>query len=60
MSEVVNNLSSTINHQPEGLHIRVKPLEPMTSGSLDWLESASHQTALEITGDLGHLFLIAR
>ena len=60
MDEVVNNLSATINRQPEGLHVRARPLEPMATGGLDWSKSAPRSAALQIAGDLGHLLLFAR
>lgn len=60
MSEVVNNLSATINQQPEGCHVRVKELEPMAPGSLHWTRIASLASGLELAGNLGHLYLFAR
>lgn len=60
MAEVANNLSTTINQQPGGMHVRVKALEPMTADSLDWLKSPAQKTTLELAGGLGRLFLLAR
>jgi hypothetical protein len=60
MAEVANNLSATINQQPDGLHVRVKPLEPMTPGGLDWLKTPAQKATLELANGLGHLFLFAR
>ncbi|HEY0469910.1 MAG TPA: hypothetical protein VGC79_37245, partial [Polyangiaceae bacterium] len=36
MDEVANNLSATINQQSEGLHVRVRSLEPFSLDVLDW------------------------
>lgn len=60
MAEVANILSATFNQQPDALHVRVRPLEPMTPGSLDWTNAPALAVAFELAGDLGHLFLFAR
>jgi hypothetical protein len=59
MAEVANNLSATINQQPEAVHVRVGPLEQMSNGNLDWAKKPSEALALELAG-MGHLFLFAR
>ena len=41
MSEVANNLCETINQHAGGLQVRVKPIEPLAPGSLDWAEKAA-------------------
>jgi hypothetical protein len=60
MAEVANNLSGTFNEIAGGVHVRVRPLEPMTPGSLDWTKSAARASALELSSDLGKLYLFAR
>jgi hypothetical protein len=59
MAEVANNLSATINQQPEAVHVRVGPLEQMSNGNLDWAKKPSDALTLELAG-IGHLFLFAR
>ena len=59
MAEVANNLSATINQQPEATHVRVGPLEQMSNGNLDWAKKPADALALELAG-MGHLFLFAR
>ena len=59
MAEVANNLSATINQQPEAIHVRVGPLEQMSNGNLDWAKRPSEALALELEG-MGHLYLFAR
>ncbi|HEY5374014.1 MAG TPA: hypothetical protein VIK01_10015, partial [Polyangiaceae bacterium] len=59
MAEVANNLSATINQQPEAIHVRVGPLEQMSNGNLDWAKKPSEALTLELAG-MGHLFLFAR
>jgi len=49
-----------LNQQPETLHVRVKALEPMTAGSLDWVKKAPLALGLELAGGMGQLFLFAR
>ena len=60
MEEVANNLSATINQQDPSVHVRVRPLEPMTPDSLEWTRSSVRSIAFEVAGDLGHLFLYSR
>jgi hypothetical protein len=60
MAEVMNNLSATINHVPDGLHVRVRALEPMADGNLDWTKTAVQALDLELDDGMGHLFLFAR
>ena len=59
MEEVANSLSATINQQPHGLHVRVRPLEPVTPGALDWTKSATLATSFELADGFGHLFIFA-
>jgi hypothetical protein len=60
MSEVANNLSATINKQPAGAHVRVRPLELLTDQALDWIQTPALALELEIEGDMGRLFLFVR
>ncbi len=60
MSEVSNNLSATINQLPDAARVRVKPIQPMTPGSLDWAKTGKHRLELEVTGGGGRLFLFSR
>jgi hypothetical protein len=62
MSEVANNLCETINQRAGGgLQVRVKPIEPLTPGSLDWAERAADRgLACELQDSAGQLFLFAR
>ena len=60
MSEVANNLSGTLNQEPGSVQVRVKPIEPLTPGLLDWAKSASQGLGLEVETDGGRLFLLAR
>jgi len=63
MSEVANNLCETINQQAGGggLQVRVKPIEPLLPGSLDWAAKASDRgLACELQDSAGLLFLFAR
>jgi hypothetical protein len=59
MSEVANNLCETIN-QSGRLQVRVKPIEPLAPGSLDWAENAGAGLELELSSGSGRLFLFAR
>jgi hypothetical protein len=59
MAEVANNLSATINQQPDAVHVRVGPLEQMNDGNLHWAKKPSDALALELAS-MGHLFLFAR
>jgi hypothetical protein len=60
MGEVANNLSATINKQPAGAHVRVRPLELFTEQALDWIQTPALALELEIEGDMGRLFLFVR
>ena len=60
MSEVANNLCETINQEPGNIQVRVKPIEPLASGLLDWAEKAAQGLELELSDGLGRLFLFAR
>ncbi|HYQ41807.1 MAG TPA: hypothetical protein VER11_07560, partial [Polyangiaceae bacterium] len=62
MSEVANNLCEAINQQPgSGVQVRVKPIEPLLPGSLDWAERAAERgLACELQDSAGCLFLFAR
>ena len=59
MSEVANNLCETIN-QSGRMQVRVKPIESLAAGSLDWAEKAGAGLELELSGAQGRLFLFAR
>jgi hypothetical protein len=59
MSEVSNNLSAAFNQLPGAIRLRVKPIEPMAEGSLDWTAKA-HKVQLEIAGGLGFMYFISR
>jgi hypothetical protein len=58
MSEVANNLCETIN-QSSRLKVRVKPIEPLAMGSLEWADKPGASLELELSGGLGRLFLFA-
>ena len=60
MSEVSNQLCETINQDAKGAHARVKPIEPLTPGLLDWTKKASNALELELADGAGRLFLFAR
>ncbi|MEI9940214.1 MAG: hypothetical protein WDO69_23600 [Pseudomonadota bacterium] len=61
MSEVANNLCETINQQPGGLRVRVKPIEPLLPASLDWVAKvADGGLQCELQDSAGLLFLFAR
>lgn len=62
MSEVANNLCETINQRAGGgLRVRVKPIEPLIPGALDWAERAADRgLACELQDSAGLLFLFAR
>ncbi len=60
MSEVANNLCETINQGARDMQVRVKPIEPLSPGLLDWAEKAGGGLALELRSGLGRLFLFAR
>ena len=59
MSEVSNNLCETINQEPGGCPVRVKPIEPLGPGMLSWVD-AGRGLELELTEGAGRLFLFAR
>jgi len=48
MSEVSNQLCETINQDATGRHARVKPIEPLVPGLLDWTQNASGALELEL------------
>jgi hypothetical protein len=60
MSEVSNQLCETINQDAKGAHARVKPIEPLVPGLLDWTKNASSALELELADGFGRLFLFAR
>ena len=60
MSEVANNLCETINQEPGGIQVRVKPIEKLAPGLLDWAEKAGQALELELSDGRGRLFLFAR
>jgi hypothetical protein len=60
MSEVSNQLCETINQDAKGAHARVKPIEPLVPGLLDWTKTASNALELELADGAGRLFLFAR
>ena len=60
MEEVANNLSATINQQPDAIHVRVRPLEAFDPETLDWANSAARVSELELADDGGRLFLLVR
>ena len=61
MSEVANNLCETINQQAGGLRVRVKPIEPLALGSLDWVvDAVDRGLECELQDSAGRLFLFAR
>jgi hypothetical protein len=61
MSEVANNLCETINQQPGSLRVRVKPIESLVPGSLDWVgKVAERGLCCELQAGAGLLFLFAR
>jgi hypothetical protein len=59
MSEVANNLCETIN-QGSHLRVRVKPIELLAPGSVEWADRAGAGLELELDAGLGRLFLFAR
>jgi hypothetical protein len=60
MSEVSNQLCETINQDAKGAHARVKPIELLVPGLLDWTKNASSALELELSDGTGRLFLFAR
>ena len=62
MSEVSNTLCEAINQQASGaLPVRVRPIEPLSPGSLDWATQANERgLACELQDSAGLLFFFAR
>jgi hypothetical protein len=60
MTEVLNQLCETINEEAGRAQVRVKPIEELTPGLLDWTASASNALELELVDGAGRLFLFAR
>ena len=60
MSEVANQLCETINQEAGGAQVRVKPIEALAPGLLDWTSAASNALELELADGAGRLFLFAR
>jgi hypothetical protein len=60
MSEVANNLSGAFNQIPDAIRLRVKPIEKLTPGALDWVTTDIHKLQLEVAGGMGSLFLFSR
>jgi len=58
MSEVANTLSATVNQQEGAIRVRVRPIQVMTPGSLDWAKTGTHRMELELAG-AGRLFLFS-
>lgn len=62
MSEVANHLCETLNQRAGSRsQMRVKPIEPLLPGSLDWAERTPDRgVACELQDSAGILFLFAR
>ena len=60
MGEVSNSLCEAINQAGGGTQVRAKPIEPLMSGLLDWVESSGRGVELELNDGVGRLFLFAR
>ncbi len=61
MSEVANNLCETINQQAGGSRVRVRPIERLLPGSLDWVAKvADRGLSCELQDSAGLLFVFAR
>ena len=60
MSEAANQLCETIHADAAGAHVRVKPIEELVPGVLDWTSAASNALELELSDGTGRLFLFAR
>ncbi len=60
MSEVANNLCETINQQAgSGHQVRVKPIEPLAPGALDWAAKVVDRgLACELRGQRGPVILV--
>lgn len=59
-NEVLNQLCETINEEAAGPQVRIKPIEELTPGLLDWTARASSALELELADGGGRLFLFAR
>jgi hypothetical protein len=60
MSEVANNLSGVINQGSRSVHVRVKPIEPLSPDVLEWAMSPANGLELALEPNGGCLFLLAR
>jgi hypothetical protein len=60
MSEVANNLSGVINQGSRSVHVRVKPIEPLSPEVLEWAKSRAIGLGLALEPNGGCLFLLAR
>lgn len=60
MNEVANHVCETINEGCGILQFRVKPLERLAPGSVDWASSATLSVEFELCAGPGRLFLFAR
>ncbi len=60
MSEVANQLCETINQGEADVRVRVKPIEVLRPGLLDWTDTAGSVLELELAHGVGRLFLFAR
>ena len=60
MSEVSNSLCEAINQAAGATQVRVKPIEPLGPGLLDWVESSGRGMELELSDGVGRLFLFVR
>ncbi len=60
MSEVANQLCETMNQETAGVHVRIKPIEALLPGLLDWTDTAAAALELELDLGFGRLFLFAR
>ncbi|MET0794191.1 MAG: hypothetical protein ABW061_21900 [Polyangiaceae bacterium] len=60
MGEVSNNLSATFNQLPDAIRLRVKPIEALSPGALDWVTPEIHKLQLEVAGGMGNLYLFSR
>jgi len=60
MNEVANQLSGTLNQMGSNGQVRVKPIEALASGQLEWTRAPSQALTLEVEAEGGRLFLLAR
>jgi len=60
MDEVANNLTVTINQQPDGAHVRARPSKPLTPDSLEWAKTPTRALELELDREGGRLYLLVR